>query len=482
MKPGSRGSWRRSAVSGALAWELQLISGGFAAAAAAFVFLIWLGRRIYPNVLSFCVIGFGLVWAWTFPWSAWTRQTPAAAGWVEWYMFDCMVWQLASAHFYWSFLHGQRRSWIERGMHTQASRLREPNFWRDSRLDRVMVVLCGLLPLATLPGAPWQLPPTMALAAIACIALVVGIVETRNAMRATSWDGHVFAVAYWLTLLFALKDATHAAAGAGAMEAWLLPYSPLVLASAVGISLARNLVSSRNHSEETTASLERQLRSREAELVESYAKLREVERLQTLSAERHRLTQDMHDGLGSSLVSALRVVESGRMSDARLGEVLKSCIDDLKLTIDSMEPVEADLLLLLATLRFRLGPRLESAGIALRWEVSDVPKLDWLDPRNSLHILRILQEAFANILKHTRASEIRVSTGSENGWVTVTIADNGTGFDLERARQGGGKGLANQQRRAEAIGGEIVLASSAGGTRLTMRLPETRSTTSAPSG
>jgi len=53
----------------------------------------------------------------------------------------------------------------------------------------------------------------------------------------------------------------------------------------------------------------------------------------------------------------------------KVSQIFKGCLDDLKLTIDSMEPIEADLLLLLATLRFRLEPRLEGSGIALRWEV-----------------------------------------------------------------------------------------------------------------
>src|SRR5450830_1864564 len=123
--------------------------------------------------------------------------------------------------------------------------------------------------------------------------------------------------------------------------------------------------------------------------------------------------QDMHDGLGSSLISALRVVEHGKMSDAEVAQVLKGCIDDLKLPIDSMEPVEADLLLLLATLRFRLAPRVESAGIRLLWKVETVPALDWIDPRNALHILRILHAAFTNIIKHTHATEIRVATSVE---------------------------------------------------------------------
>lgn len=213
------------------------------------------------------------------------------------------------------------------------------------------------------------------------------------------------------------------------------------------------------------------LQAREAELTESYRLLREIEQRQMLAQERQRLVQDMHDGLGSSLVSALKVVEHGRMEEAEVAQVLKGCIDDLKLAIDSMEPVEADLLLLLATLRFRLGPRLESSGIVLRWEVENVPALEWLDPKNALHILRILQEAFSNIIKHTHATEIRVTTGVENNHVVVTVTDNGQGFSVENALKSGGKGLSNQMRRAQAIGAKVNWESNDAGTRLTLLLP-----------
>ena len=209
----------------------------------------------------------------------------------------------------------------------------------------------------------------------------------------------------------------------------------------------------------------------EAEFAESRERLREIEHRQLLDQERQRLTQDMHDGLGSALVSALRVVEHGHLDDAEIAQVLKGCIDDLKLTIDSMEPVASDLLLLLATLRFRLAPRLESSGIKLHWEIQDVPDLDWLTPRNSLHILRILQEAFTNIIKHTHATEIRVATAVENDTVLVTVTDNGQGFDVGQAQHSIGKGLSNQMRRAESIGGTVSWQSSASGTRLNLRLP-----------
>lgn len=210
------------------------------------------------------------------------------------------------------------------------------------------------------------------------------------------------------------------------------------------------------------------------ELADSHARLREIENRQTLAQERQRLCQDMHDGLGSSLVSALRVVEHGKIDESVVAQVLKGCIDDLKLAIDSMEPVEAELLLLLATLRYRLGPRLESTGIALKWEVQAVPALDWLDPKNSLHILRILQETFTNIIKHTKATEIRVVTGVERERVVVSITDNGGGFALEPALKKGGKGLSNQVRRAEAIGGEVEWESNSAGTRFLLYLPVKR--------
>ena len=88
-------------------------------------------------------------------------------------------------------------------------------------------------------------------------------------------------------------------------------------------------------------------------------------------------------------------------------------------------------------------------------QVQELPTLDWLDPSSALHILRIVQEAFANILKHTLATEICVSTGVEEDGVTVTIADNGQGFDVDKALLKGGKGLNNQSRRAQFLGGKV---------------------------
>jgi signal transduction histidine kinase len=309
-------------------------------------------------------------------------------------------------------------------------------------------------------------------------AVLISVDALRNALRTRSRE--VWLMAGWFAATIALSayDLALQNNWVSPEGVYTNPYGIIGLFVMFGYIIFRRYVGAIGEAEQVNANLAKSLRDREAELATSYERMRRIEHLQTLSNERQRLTQDMHDGLGSSLVSALRVVEGGRLSEADVAEVLKGCIDDLKLTIDSMEPVEADLLLLLATLRFRLGPRLAAAGIALRWEVMDVPPLDWLDPRNALHILRILQEAFANILKHTQASEIRVSTAVQAyegvDGVTVTISDNGQGFELEGAMRSGGKGLHNQLRRAQSIGGQLHWDPLGDGTRLRLWLPEKR--------
>lgn len=200
-------------------------------------------------------------------------------------------------------------------------------------------------------------------------------------------------------------------------------------------------------------------------------RLREAERRQLLNEERQRLMRDMHDGLGSSLVGALRAVEHGRIEAGEVAQLLRSCIDDMKLTIDSLDPVGADLPQLLAGLRFRLEPRLEGAGVTLLWKIEDVPPIEWLTPGDALNILRIVQEVFTNVIKHTGAHTIRVATATADGGVSVFIDDNGGGFDLNRALHDGGRGLPNIMRRAEAIGGRVDWRSDATGTHFSLWLP-----------
>lgn len=226
------------------------------------------------------------------------------------------------------------------------------------------------------------------------------------------------------------------------------------------------------------ATLAERLTAQERELLDTHEKLRTAEREQTLLHERQRLMREMHDGVGSSLMSALRLVERSPAHGAvpvDVAQVLKECIDDLKIAIDSLEYADADLLALLGALRYRLGRRLGQAGIALHWHMSDLPPLPWLDAQSALNVLRILQEVLTNIIKHGDAREITVST-TEVPWkdkpgVEVRLHDDGQPFSPPDALLPGRRGLANVRARAQALGAHVAWKPDQTGTAFTLWLP-----------
>ncbi|WP_294771239.1 ATP-binding protein [uncultured Rhodoferax sp.] len=249
---------------------------------------------------------------------------------------------------------------------------------------------------------------------------------------------------------------------------YLLPYHGIVIFSIFIYIVYQRYTAALAEAELMNATLEEKLKAREHELMQQNQRLREIENEQLLSLERQRIMQDMHDGVGSSLMVALKVIEEGKSDD--LAEILRACIDDLKLAVDSLEPVQADLLLLLATLRFRLGPRLEQAGLTLKWNVDDVPRLEWLEPQSALHIMRIVQEVLSNAIKHSQADFLVFSTHVKQDRVVLGIQDNGIGFATE-TNQSPGRGLTNVRRRAQAIGANVIWQSNAEGTVFELWLP-----------
>jgi signal transduction histidine kinase len=154
-------------------------------------------------------------------------------------------------------------------------------------------------------------------------------------------------------------------------------------------------------------------------------------------------------------------------------------LSDLKITVDSLEPVEGDVVALIGNLRHRLAGDLSDAGITCKWEVGDCQPIEWLDPTNALHVLRIMQEAIANVLSHSRASEMTIgckeATYDGVKGVAAYVADNGRGFDPGLIEHG--KGLANMRARASSLHGHLASETQPGeGSLVRLWLPYHRST------
>ena len=215
-------------------------------------------------------------------------------------------------------------------------------------------------------------------------------------------------------------------------------------------------------------------RHRAADLAETLKqqqqRLIEVERERALLLERERLMRDMHDGLGSVLVSSLAAVERGALTSDDMAGALRECVDDLRIVIDSLDPNNNDLVALLAALRFRLGRRLEMAGIELEWHVDELPPLAWMGASESLQLMRAIQETLSNIVKHAHASRVSVVARESGAGLEVVIRDDGCGFDplLPTA----GRGLRSLKQRARALHAKLSLDSQRStGTAVRLWLP-----------
>jgi len=251
---------------------------------------------------------------------------------------------------------------------------------------------------------------------------------------------------------------------------WLHWAGPLVLV-ALATPLVDRFVRILGEAETARAELETRVREREQLLKRNYERLRESERLQVQAQERQRIMQDMHDGLGSQLLSSLMLVERGAVSQPQIVQILRESIDDMRLAIDALAAEDAGLLSALGNLRYRMEPRLRAVGIELAWDARGLPEEIDINPDAVLPILRIVQEALTNALKHSQARAVHVVIAVERGtdveWLILRVTDNGTGIVEERA---GGRGLLNMRNRANRIGAQLKIETVPGaGTMVALR-------------
>lgn len=247
-----------------------------------------------------------------------------------------------------------------------------------------------------------------------------------------------------------------------------------VLITMAGVALQRRFVGSLRDEAMARVRLEQALDARTRELQDRWEDLQDSERQRTAAQERERLLQEMHDGLGSQLVTARLCAERGVTSQSLVG-LLDDCIREMRLTVDALAVTDGDLTLLLANLRHRMAPRLQDAGLELDWQLSDVPLLPTLRGTGGRELIRIVQEALSNIIHHAGATRVRFSTRVDEarGQVLLSIVDNGRGLAAD-LRQG--NGLRSMRRRAERISAHIEWripedAPVEGGTELLLRLP-----------
>jgi signal transduction histidine kinase len=211
--------------------------------------------------------------------------------------------------------------------------------------------------------------------------------------------------------------------------------------------------------------------------------LRQRLKSQDILQERQRLSREIHDGIAQT-VSALRwQVQLAHRRLVGMGMDLREVDELVKLSEKAHQEARESLELLrnytgngslLPYLKDYLENLGQDSGIDFYLD-SETSELN-LPALVELELLRICQEAMANITKHSEAHSAQVKLRAVNGHVEVSITDNGRGFDaLAYYRDGaktGGHGLAVMRERAESISGHLQVVSMPGhGTEVQVKVP-----------
>ena len=293
---------------------------------------------------------------------------------------------------------------------------------------------------------------------------------TLSVIKQFSWRKLIFFVATLMAITVGVLDIVFQATGKSRFGNF--GYSLQVVSSAWLTALASVLVSdfiaSLTEQDDQQRLMAQKLDQQQSELGRLYESNQQNERDKATLEERQRIMQDMHDGLGSQLISSLALSERGALTVAQTNLLLRECIDDLRLAIDTMEGNDDQFGVAAGNLRFRMEPRLRAAGMTLVWDSSGLSNDHVVHASQTLPLLRIMQETISNALKHAGASRIRVSIDVVKHCLVIDIHDDGKGFDPNNVRMG--KGLSGIEKRTRALGATLTIASNAG-TSIRVSLP-----------
>lgn len=244
----------------------------------------------------------------------------------------------------------------------------------------------------------------------------------------------------------------------------------ILLLPAMSIVFFRRFIASMNHVDDLVSTLEQRIEHKETELRETYAQRQMLEGRQALNEERQRIMRDVHDGLGGQLMSIIAMTTSKDTRPEAIEGSARAALEDLRTMIHSLG-VEDDITGLLGTFRERAEQQLTLQGISLDWQMVEIPPIEGLTPSAALNLLRILQEATTNVSKHSGASRLTIRfslVGGTGDALKIEIVDNGCGFEQSTTE---GHGLKNMANRAKALSGELEIASSSKGTRVSLMMP-----------
>ncbi len=335
-------------------------------------------------------------------------------------------------------------------------------------IERFLIAYAVALPVLTaITGARTDIALLLAIPAIvAAIGMLPLLIRWAIADRSPS-DG-LLAASVLVILGFGLFDAWLLGTVHGFDKPMALPLANGALLATLGGSLIAKMANALVLSDSLNDTLRDRVAVAEANLRRQHETILALERRNARAEEREQLLRDLHDGLGSNLASARMLLEDRSLEPVQMRQLLDDCIDDMRLLLDSSSP-HAQLADALGNLRYRIDQRLQGAPLAVEWSLP-VEGLPPVPPAVRLQLLRVVQEALANALRHAGARRVTVqaSHDTDTGHLRLSVADDGRGFTASNRP---GRGLANMQHRTRQIGAALTIDSGDTGTRIEITWP-----------
>lgn len=261
--------------------------------------------------------------------------------------------------------------------------------------------------------------------------------------------------------------------------------SPVILLTFENITVRRSherkLERMLEETRHLNATLEERVRARTAELAQANDQLRSLSRrvVDAQESERRHLARELHDEIGQQLTGLnmlLHMQENGQLEEREaalrdaqrvVGELLNRV---RHLSLD-LRPTALDDLGLLMALRSHVQNFSKRTAVPVHLMTEEYQE-EILSPQVRTVAFRIVQEALTNVARHAKATHAAITLRTDETHLSVSVADDGKGFNVSKEQSSGGSGLKGMLERVVLAGGQLSIESAPGrGTTVATRLP-----------
>ena len=230
---------------------------------------------------------------------------------------------------------------------------------------------------------------------------------------------------------------------------------------------------------ESFNTMARQIKEKTTELqMERFGRMRSV--FDGEEMERQRLSRELHDGIGQSLIAIKLRLENLLYQDGNeirnsiqeLKNYFDQIIDEVRRISNNLMPSVLEVFSIPIAFRNLFSETEEHSNLRIHFEAKG--NFDDLNKKIKTYIYRLTQEALNNIVKHAESKEVWVYLTRDTDQLRLVIRDDGKGFSPETLGAEAGNGIHNMRERASLLQGQITIHSiPLKGTTITLDVPIT---------